>query len=182
MDDDASAEEGSPRERGTRPSITASAFTSALSLAANGVSIVTTTHGGRRAGLTVSSMCSVCAEPALLLVCVNADNEFCEMADASGRFAVNLLKDDQQALSNVFAGLDPDVEDRFGAAGHWTTLTGGTPILADALVALDCELDTTISRGTHRVFFGHVVDVRTTRGEPLIYTARGYAAIAPPND
>ena len=172
-------EEGSPRTRGERPSITASAFTSALSLAANGVSIVTTTHGGRRTGLTVSSMCSVCAEPALLLVCVNADNEFCEMVDASGRFAVNLLKDSQQELSNVFAGLDPDVSDRFEAAGVWTTLTGGTPILSDALVALDCELDTTISRGTHRVFFGHVVDVGTTRGEPLIYTARGYAAIAP---
>lgn len=174
--------EGTPRERSPRPSITASAFTSALSLAANGVSIVTTTHGGRRAGLTVSSMCSVCAEPALLLVCVNAENEFCELADASGRFAVNILSDAQQALSNVFAGLDPNVEDRFETIGHWTTLTGGTPILADALVALDCELDTTIARGTHRVFFGHVVDVRTTRGEPLVYTARGYAAIAPRKD
>ena len=70
---------------------------------------------------------------------VNAENEFCELADASGRFAVNILNDAQQSLSNVFAGLDPNVEDRFETIGHWTTLTGGTPILADALVALDCE-------------------------------------------
>ena len=162
------------------PTITASAFTSALSLAANGVSLVTTAHGGRWAGLTVSSMCSVCAEPALLLACVNAENEFCDLVDASGRFAVNILKDEQQHLSNVFAGLDDSTSaSRFASAGNWTTLRGGSPILTDALVALDCELDTSIARGTHRVFFGHVIDVRTTRGEPLVYTARGYATIAP---
>ena len=73
------------------PSITASAFTSALSQAANGVSVVTTSHEGMEAGLTVSSMCSVCADPALLLVCVNLDNEFCTLTDKSGRFAVNIL-------------------------------------------------------------------------------------------
>ena len=165
------------------PTITASAFTSALSLAANGVSIVTTAHRGQRAGLTVSSMCSVCAEPALLLVCVNAENEFCALADASERFAVNILSERQQTLSNVFAGIAGNAgEDRFAAAGDWTTLSGGSPILSDALVSLDCELDTTLERGTHRVFFGHVVDVRTTRGEPLVYTARGYARVRIPED
>ena len=163
------------------PTITASAFTSALSLAANGVSVVTTAHAGRRAGLTVSSMCSVCAEPALLLACVNVDNEFCALADASGRFAVNILGEHQQALSNVFAGIDA-TPDRFAAAGDWTTLSSGAPILADALVSLDCELDTTLARGTHRIFLGRVVDVRTTRGEPLVYSARGYAALRLPAD
>ena len=172
---------GSPRPE--RPTITASAFTSALSLAANGVSIVTSAHGGRRAGLTVSSMCSVCAEPALLLACVNADNEFCAVADAAGHFAVNILGAHQRLHSNVFAGLDEATSaDRFATAGEWTTLASGAPILSDALVALDCELDTTIARGTHRIFLGRVVDVRTTRGEPLVYSARGYAEIRLPDD
>ena len=128
-------------------------------------------------------MCSVCAEPALLLVCVNAENEFCALADASERFAVNILGERQQALSNVFAGIANGAgEDRFAAAGDWTTLSSGSPVLSDALVSLDCELDTTLERGTHRVFFGRVVDVRTTRGEPLVYTARGYAEVRIPED
>lgn len=161
-----------------KATITASAFTSALSLAANGVSIVATSLRGERAGLTVSSMCSVCAEPALLLVCINADNEFCAMADESGSFSINILKDDQTDVSNVFAGLaDTDDADRFTGVGEWTTLTSGAPILTDALVSLDCEVDTTLERGTHRIYLGHVIDVRTTRGNPLIYTARGYAAL-----
>ena len=126
-------------------------------------------------------MCSVCAEPALLLVCVNAGNEFCAMVDASARFAVNILGEHQQAVSNVFAGIGEETEsDRFAAAGEWTTLASGAPILGDALVSLDCELDTALERGTHRVFFGRVIDVRTTRGEPLVYTARGYAQMRIP--
>jgi flavin reductase (DIM6/NTAB) family NADH-FMN oxidoreductase RutF len=161
------------------PSVTASAFTSALSQAANGVSVVTTSCNGQNAGLTVSSMCSVCADPALLLVCVNLDNEFCEMAARSGSFAVNIIPSSAIELATVFAGLgnDPDVS-RF-SVGDWTKLSTGAPILSNALVALDCQLDSSVVKGSHRVFFGKVVDVRTTSGEPLLYTDRRFAVVHP---
>jgi len=156
-------------------SITASAFTSALSQAANGVSIVTTSDGERRAGLTVSSMCSVCADPALILVCVNSENEFCAVAEKTGHFVVNILNSEQQDLGMVFAGLGENTEaDRF-LTGSWSQLTTGSPMLKDALVALDCQLESSIKKGSHTIYFGQVVDVRTTRGEPLLYTDRSFA-------
>ncbi|MFK7856121.1 MAG: flavin reductase family protein [Granulosicoccus sp.] len=160
-------------------SITASAFTSALSLAANGVSVVTTSHESKEAGLTVSSMCSVCADPALLLICVNTENEFCSIAESSGFFAVNIIPNDAVELATVFAGLgdDPDAS-RFDT-GEWSTLTTGAPILTNALVALDCQVDSSVVKGSHRVFFGRVVDIRTTSGEPLIYTDRRFAIVHP---
>ncbi|NND89994.1 MAG: flavin reductase [Granulosicoccus sp.] len=162
-----------------RPGITASAFTSALSQAANGVSVVTTALDDLKAGLTVSSMCSVCADPALLLVCVNLENEFCTLADRSGHFAVNILSSHGVELATVFAGLsDSPVQSRFDT-GHWTRLTTGSPILSNALVALDCKIDSSQVKGTHRVFFGKVVDVRTTSGEPLLYTDRRFAVVEP---
>ena len=161
------------------PSVTASAFTSALSQAANGVSIVTTTHNDIDTGLTVSSMCSVCAEPALLLVCVNVDNEFCQMATESHRFAVNILPRSCVQLAMVFAGLVEEHKDTRFDFGDWTRLTTGAPILTNALVALDCDLESSQVHGSHRVFFGRVVDVRTTSGEPLIYTDRRFAVIEP---
>lgn len=161
------------------PSITASAFTSALSQAANGVSVVTTTHDEVDNGLTVSSMCSVCAEPALLLICVNSDNEFCEMAVASGRFAVNILPSSCVELAMVFAGLVEDQSNTRFETGNWTQLTTGAPVLSDALVALDCVVESSQIHGSHRVFFGKVVDVRTTSGEPLIYTDRRFAVVEP---
>jgi flavin reductase (DIM6/NTAB) family NADH-FMN oxidoreductase RutF len=160
-------------------SITASAFTSALSLAANGVSVVTTQHDSVEAGLTVSSMCSVCADPALLLVCVNIENEFCTLADQSGVFAVNIIANDAVDLATVFAGLGENPEASRFDTGQWTSLTTGSPILTNALVALDCQVDSSIVKGSHRVFFGKVVDIRTTSGEPLIYTDRRFAIVHP---
>jgi len=159
--------------------ITASAFTSALSQAANGVCVVTTSHQGLDAGLTVSSMCSVCADPALLLICVNLDNEFCQMVDKCGSFAVNILPGSCVELATVFAGLAENPEASRFHSGEWTRLTTGAPILTNALVALDCRLDSSLVKGTHRVFFGDVVDIRTTSGEPLLYTDRRFATVQP---
>ncbi len=161
------------------PSVTASAFTSALSQAANGVSVVTTSHNGQDAGLTVSSMCSVCADPALILVCVNLDNEFCQMAIESGSFAVNIIPSDSVDLAGIFAGLGEDPKQERFSVGDWTRLATGSPILSNALVALDCQLDSSLVKGSHRVFFGKVVDVRTTSGEPLLYTDRRFASVQP---
>jgi len=155
--------------------ITPSAFPSALSQAANGVSIVTTSDGTRRAGLTVSSMCSVCADPALILVCVNAGNEFCQLIEAQKKFVVNILNSEQQELGMVFAGLKENTDkDRF-STGSWGVLSTGSPVLKDALVALDCELESFALKGTHNVYYGNVVDVRTTGGQPLLYTDRSFA-------
>jgi len=156
-------------------SVQASEFTSALALAANGVSIVTTDGDHGKAGLTVSSMCSVCAEPALILACVNANNEFCTRSDANRHFAVNILSLTHTELSGVFAGLSdsPDA-DRF-AFGNWQTLQTGSPVLTDALVSLDCQLVSATTHGTHRIYIGEVVAVLSNASEPLIYTNRNYA-------
>ena len=160
---------------GKSQTVSAGDFTSALSLAANGVSVVTTDGDHGKAGLTVSSMCSVCADPALILACVNAENEFCSMADANGHFAVNLLTTSHTELSGVFAGLgtDPDV-DRFNH-GRWQTLKTGSPILTDALVSLDCNLVSATTHGTHRIYIGEVVALLSNESEALIYTNRNYA-------
>lgn len=157
-----------------QPSISASAFTTALSLAANGVSIVTTNGEHGKAGLTVSSMCSVCAEPALVLACVNASNEFCAKAEANKLFAINILGLDQQAVSNVFAGFGNSEEDRFNT-GNWSELKTGSPILTNAMVSLDCELVSHTTHGTHTIYIGRVVDLQSQDKPALVYTARSYA-------
>lgn len=157
-------------------SVKAADFTAALALAANGVSLVTTDGAHGKAGLTVSSMCSVCAEPALILACVNAQNEFCSSADANKHFAVNLLTTSHTELSGVFAGLGEQPEtDRF-SHGIWQTLQTGSPILSDALVSLDCTLVSAKTHGTHRIYIGEVVAVLSNKAEPLIYTNRSYAS------
>ena len=161
------------------PSVAPHEFTSALSLAANGVAIVTTNGSAGQAGLTVSSVCSVCAEPALILACVNTDNEFCKMAEANGVLAINLLTVNQADLSNVFAGFgaDPDA-DRF-LSGKWDSLNTGAPALIDALVTLDCTIDSHRIHGTHTVYMGRVVAVRSNDAPALVYSQRSYGSVIP---
>ncbi len=101
------------------------------------------------------------------------------MALASHRFAVNILASHSVEVATVFAGLVEELTNSRFDVGSWSTLTTGAPILSDALVALDCVLESSQVHGTHRVFFGRVVDVRTTSGEPLLYTDRRFAEVHP---
>jgi flavin reductase (DIM6/NTAB) family NADH-FMN oxidoreductase RutF len=48
-----------------------SAFREAISHFATGVTVVTTVHDGRPAGMTASAVCSLSLDPVLLLVCVD---------------------------------------------------------------------------------------------------------------
>lgn len=154
-------------------------FTRALACAANSVNVVTTNGTGGRAGLTVSSMCSVCAEPPVVLVCVNQENEFCSAIQQNQVFAVNLLTTQHTELAMVFAGQANDPErDRF-LSGSWHTLTTGSPVLSDALVTLDCELTLSIPQGTHMIYTGRVVDVVNTDESPLVYCNREFTRSAP---
>jgi flavin reductase (DIM6/NTAB) family NADH-FMN oxidoreductase RutF len=92
-------------------------FIGGMRLAASGVSIVTTRTPEGWAGVTVSAVCSVSADPPALLVCINQLSRLARAVVASGVFCVNLLSDEQQALSELFAGRAPAPEgDRFGAA------------------------------------------------------------------
>jgi flavin reductase len=154
--------------------VSAEAFTSALAHAANGVSVVTTGGEHGKAGLTVSSMCSVCADPALILACVHAENEFCRAASANGAFAINILSTNNLEVSKVFAGIggNPDA-DRF-QTGEWTTKHTGSPILQNALVSLDCITEDAHVHGTHCIYIGRVIGAYHSDGQPLVYAMREF--------
>lgn len=100
------------------------------------------------------------------------------MADANGAFAINLLGEDQQTISNVFAGFGEDPTlDRF-TVGTWTTRDTRSPILDNALVSLDCALEESKTHGTHRIYIGRVLSVETCNKTPLVYSQRGYVSLA----
>lgn len=45
----------------------------------------------------------------------------------------------------------------------------GTPLLQDALLAVDCTIVNEIHSGTHTIFIGQVTDIRAHEGRPLLY-------------
>jgi len=147
-------------------------FIQGMAQAASSVTVVTTDGKARKAGLTVSAMCSVTADDPALLICVNQASSAGDMIARNGRFCVHLLRDDQANLSDIFAGHGEI--DRFEAA-TWTSLETGAPVLDDHLVAFDCRLVKEDSWGTHRIFIGEVVATSLKEGDALLHVNRQYA-------
>lgn len=154
-------------------------FLAGMSATASTVNVVTTDGAGGRAGVTVSAMSSVSADTPrpTLLVCVNRSSTSAPKLLANGVFCVNILRDDQSYISDVFAGRFRDqIEDKFECA-QWHPMTTGSPRVVDPLVAFDCRIVFSNIVGTHHIFFGEVLDVYlASRGSPLIYANRAYGA------
>lgn len=152
-----------------------------MRLWATGVTVVTARHGTAMKGTTVSSFTSVTMEPPLVLVCIQKKTETGHLIMDSGAYAVSMLAESQQHLSNLFAGFTPLPEegDRFDGLNLMTAETGA-PILADAMGWLDCRVHSILDGGTHHIFMGEVVAASGQQGNdpmPLIYYNREYRRI-----
>ena len=144
------------------------------------VNIITTTHNGKKEGLTATAACSVSAEPPQLLVCVNTEAGGHDLIKITKIFALNVLRRDQENIAARFAGMDgADRNDRFGLGG-WSKITTGAPCLDGALVNFDCEVVQHISAGTHSIFIGHIIGSRTENQDdpPLMYGGGVFTGLA----
>lgn len=142
-----------------------------------GVTVVTTSDGGARAGMTVSSFTSISLEPPLILVCLHKAAETTQLVGRAGVFAVSLLGEAHEAVCNQFAGLVdlPPGADRFHGVDTVTQVTG-SPVLADALAWLDCRVYGAHDGGTHTIFVGEVLATgrQADPVSPLVWHNRAY--------
>ncbi|MBS7538926.1 flavin reductase family protein [Ancylobacter lacus] len=159
-------------------SIDPALFRDAMGRTASGVTVVTTAGEAGRAGLTVSSLCSLSMEPPSVLFCVHRDSRSLPAILANGVFAANILGHDQHRVADSFAGLIPEWRDDRFAAGTWDTRVTGAPLLHGALCRFDCRVAGVFAFGTHHIVAGEVVAVETHAEEPLVYTRRGYRRLA----
>ena len=145
-----------------------------MSRAAASVSVVTTEGDAGRDGVTVSSMTSVSADPPTMLVCINRESNSADLIQQNGAFCINLLRDDQAEISNVFASFcEPPGGDKFNVA-TWETAPSGAPRLVEALVTFDCKVVDCHRSGSHFIIIGEVIETRIDDGTPLIYGSRSY--------
>lgn len=141
-----------------------------------GVTVVTTFDGDRPAGITVNALSSVSLEPPLVMVALDRRRFITPLVRASGRYAVSILGDGQQALSDCFANapVSPGRDAFCGAA--WQPGRTGLPILDGSIASLECTTVETFSAGDHDLFIARV-DALTTGPaipDPLLYFRRHY--------
>jgi flavin reductase (DIM6/NTAB) family NADH-FMN oxidoreductase RutF len=153
-------------------------FRDAMRRTASGVAVLTTDGAAGRAGVTISTLCSLSLEPPSVIACVHQDNRALEIVLANGVFAANALTDEQSRVASAFAGQVAELRDNRFGAGTWRTLATGAPILDGALASFDCRIAEAFAFGTHRILVGEVVEVLDRAGGPLVFTDRNFRQLA----
>ena len=143
-------------------------FRTAMRQVVASVAIVTARADGLRNGLTATAVCSVTAAPPTMLVCVNRGASAEALIEASGAFAINFLTDSQHGVARLFSTSKLAPEERFGE-GKWLSLETGSPVLEGAVASFDCRVENRIAAGTHHVYFGRIVALRSLDSSSLLY-------------
>jgi flavin reductase (DIM6/NTAB) family NADH-FMN oxidoreductase RutF len=157
------------------PAIEQDQFRGALSRWASGVTVVTAAGSLGPVGLTASAFSSLSLDPPLILVCVGKDGASHDPVVGAEGFAVHLLSEDQERLSNRFARAG---QDKFSDA-TWEPGPFGAPLLEGALARLVCQRDAVVDGGDHSILIGRVIEVEFSGGRPLLYWMGGYRGITP---
>lgn len=148
-------------------------FRNAMSLLSTAVNVVTTEGASGIHGFTASAVCSVTDTPPTLLVCMNHSSRSHAYFTDNKILSVNVLGAHHEAISNTFASKLCS-EERF-KQGSWTELVTGAPILEDALVSFDCEIENIQQVGTHSIFICRIVAIKqSAQEESLVYFNRAY--------
>ncbi len=145
---------------------------------ATGVTVITTSLGEEKHGMTANAVTSVSLEPMLVLVCVEKNADTHDILKRAGIFAVNILSGDQAELSEKFAKKEFENAHGLDDVPHHVAATGA-PIIDGCLAYLDCRTLTEHHGGDHTIFIGEVLDAgELAEGEPLVFYRGRYGKVA----
>jgi flavin reductase (DIM6/NTAB) family NADH-FMN oxidoreductase RutF len=142
---------------------------------AAGVAVVTTDAGRGAAGVTVTSLASLSAEPPLLSFSIAATaSTWPHLRDADSA-VVHLLGAGHTDLARTFAtsGID-----RFAAPTRWRRLPTGEPVLDGAAAWLRISIEHRHPAGNSHLVIGRVTEAGLNEaGGPLLYHDGSYHAL-----
>jgi flavin reductase (DIM6/NTAB) family NADH-FMN oxidoreductase RutF len=163
--------------------LTASEFRQAMGTFATGVTIVTVDLEGGVHGMTANAFASVSLDPMLVLVCVDHTTRTHAHLHAKKRFGINVLREDQRAISEYYARPERTHEHAEEEAGaRFERTKHGTPMLQGSLAYLECRLHSAEEAGDHTIFIAEVEDVVVREGEPLLFFRGKYREVGKESD
>lgn len=171
---------GSPTTATPSPEFDSRAFRVALGGFATGVCVVTArAEDGRRIGMTVNSFSSVSLDPPLVLWSIGRSSQSLPVFTTVKSWAINVLAEDQEALSNAFARPPLTAEgDRFDGVACTDGL-GGAPLLDGTVARFQCTTEHLYDGGDHVIIVGRVLAFdRAEGGAPLLFALGRYGHLA----
>jgi 3-hydroxy-9,10-secoandrosta-1,3,5(10)-triene-9,17-dione monooxygenase reductase component len=149
-------------------------FRNALGSFATGVTVVTALgKNGQKIGMTANSFNSVSLDPALVLWSIGRDTNCFEDFIAAKAYAIHVLAQDQEELSNRFAKTGTD---RFAGLETQEGLSG-VPLLSHHSTCFQCTIAHQYDGGDHVIMVGKVLEITDHGHKPLVFHRGGYAAL-----
>lgn len=166
-----------------RQSVDPQSYREVLGRFATGVAVVTAIDDAGATpqpwGTTVNSFTGVSLDPPLVLVCIGRERSIHPLLERCGKFGVNILGEDSQALSDCFAGAPSDLPRTAFCNAPYRLSETGQPIIDGSLGFVACDMERSLEAGDHTVYIGRVVETATfdDPGWPLLYFRRRYLRI-----
>ena len=149
------------------------ALRNACGLFATGITVVTTEVDGDVHGMTANAFMSVSLDPPLLVISVGLKARLHDLLKQTGRYAVSILRHDQEDYSSHFAGWPVEgLEVRFERCHDY-------PVLPDALAYFVCKVVDAHPAGDHTLYIGQIEYLEHDAGEPVLFYSGKYRQMTP---
>jgi flavin reductase (DIM6/NTAB) family NADH-FMN oxidoreductase RutF len=165
------------RETSNLPPLDSLAYRHTIGLFATGVTVVASGEGDGLRAMTANAVTSLSLDPMLLIVCVHKKASLAAKLLKEKGFSVNILRQEQQDLSNYFAGGWRDE----GTPPPFEFLPWhGGPRLKGSVASLGCEHDQILEGGDHWIVIGRVIALHQgkVRKNPLLFYRGRYRRLA----
>lgn len=161
--------------RRKRVTVEPARFRHVLSHFCSGIVVVTGMTRNHPVGFTCQSFTSLSLEPPLVMFAAARTSRSWPRVKAAGRFAVNVLADEQEEISRTFAR---NGADKFAGLA-WRTGVTGAPLIEGALAHIECRLASAYDGGDHEIAVGRVVALEDHQpGEhPLLFFRSEYRSL-----
>jgi len=154
-------------------------YRDAWSRFATGVTVITTVEpDGSVHGMTASSVTSVSLDPPLVLVVIGESRQTHGLIESTGRFGMSILDGNQTDIAKHFA---TPPEKREATDPSKLAHLSDTPVIRNAIAAMNCKVSAAYKAGDHTVFIGEVEEIEVGQGDPLVWFQRQFGGFADQN-
>jgi len=128
-------------------------FRQTMGLFPTGVTVIAARAGDEVHAMTANAVTSLSLDPMLVIFCAGKQTRMAELIRQAAGFSINILRDEQQALSTYFAGGWREAKPPPFRFVPWE----GVPRLQGCAAALSCTAHQLAEGGDHWIVVGRVV-------------------------
>ncbi len=155
-------------EQNTQPKVDTRQFRNALGRFASGVTVLTAESEGQTHGMTANAFVSVSLDPPLVLVSLDNRSNMHRILPVVRRLGISVLAEDQDTLSNHFAGrIIEGLHVRF-------VHRNGQPLIGGAVAYFVTDVIDIHPAGDHTLYICRVEHFEANDGRPLLFFAGRY--------